>query len=330
MSHFTVLVIGDDPEKQLAPYQENNMGDCPKEYLKFFSVEEEYRKEYEEDKMECVRYPDGKLIDKYSKKAKQFWKRNGIGISTADEFILPEGYELTEVPFKEFYPTFDNFIQDWAGYKDKDEETGEYGYWENPNRKWDWNQLGGRWAGFLKLKEGAKGELGRSGVFGNEAKEGWVDQARKKDIDFEGMMKEAAEEAAEEYDEFAEATRGILPPKPWNEFREEYNSIDEARKVYNDLPFIKALKKFTYFGDPVTKFKLYEDNPRLAYIEEKSKSAFVPFAIVFNGKWYERGKMGWWAMVHDEKDKDEWLNQVYTLLTERSDDTLLSVFDCHI
>lgn len=35
MSHFTVLVIGKDVEEKLAPFQENNMNDCPKEYLKF-------------------------------------------------------------------------------------------------------------------------------------------------------------------------------------------------------------------------------------------------------------------------------------------------------
>lgn len=49
MSHFTVLVIGENPEKQLQPFQENNMDDCPKHFLKFNDVEEEYRKEYEED-----------------------------------------------------------------------------------------------------------------------------------------------------------------------------------------------------------------------------------------------------------------------------------------
>jgi len=32
MSHFCVLVVGENPELQLAPYQENNMEDCPKEY----------------------------------------------------------------------------------------------------------------------------------------------------------------------------------------------------------------------------------------------------------------------------------------------------------
>ncbi len=35
MSHFTVLVIGDEVDEQLAQYQENNMADVPKEYLEF-------------------------------------------------------------------------------------------------------------------------------------------------------------------------------------------------------------------------------------------------------------------------------------------------------
>jgi hypothetical protein len=35
MSHFTVLVIGENVDAQLAPFQENNMGDCPPRYLKF-------------------------------------------------------------------------------------------------------------------------------------------------------------------------------------------------------------------------------------------------------------------------------------------------------
>lgn len=40
MSHFTVAVITEkgtekEVDKLLAPYQENNMGDCPQEYLEF-------------------------------------------------------------------------------------------------------------------------------------------------------------------------------------------------------------------------------------------------------------------------------------------------------
>lgn len=46
MSHFTVLVFSktqDDVSKLLAPFQENNMGDCPKEYLAFNDTEDSSR-----------------------------------------------------------------------------------------------------------------------------------------------------------------------------------------------------------------------------------------------------------------------------------------------
>ena len=31
--HFPIIVVGEDVEGQLAPFQENNMGDCPDKYL---------------------------------------------------------------------------------------------------------------------------------------------------------------------------------------------------------------------------------------------------------------------------------------------------------
>lgn len=108
MSHFTVLVIGDHPDKQLAPFQENNMGDCPEEYLKFNEDEE----------------------------------------------------------------------------ADVDEKNGKRGYWENPNRRWDWYLIGGRWTGAFALKPGKNGKVGKPGVMTGPPPNGFVDQARAGDIDW--------------------------------------------------------------------------------------------------------------------------------------------------
>lgn len=65
MSHFTVAVFSDGTksvEELLAPYQENNMGDCPKKYLKFISESEENRKIWENETTEKVRLLDGSLV----------------------------------------------------------------------------------------------------------------------------------------------------------------------------------------------------------------------------------------------------------------------------
>ena len=50
MSHFTVLVPAQNEDElfdKLQPYQENNMGDCPKEYLEFVRVDKEDEEDYD-------------------------------------------------------------------------------------------------------------------------------------------------------------------------------------------------------------------------------------------------------------------------------------------
>ena len=58
MSHFTVLVIGENVEEQLAPFQENNMGDCPQEYMKFNDREDEFKDEYENKTVTQYKFKD--------------------------------------------------------------------------------------------------------------------------------------------------------------------------------------------------------------------------------------------------------------------------------
>ena len=40
MSHFNVLVVGDNVDEQLAPYQANYMCDVPEKYLEFLEDDE--------------------------------------------------------------------------------------------------------------------------------------------------------------------------------------------------------------------------------------------------------------------------------------------------
>lgn len=49
-----------------------------------------------------------------------------------------------------------------------------------------------------------------------------------------------------------------------------------------------------------------------------------------DGVWYEKGRMGWWACVHDEKEEDTWRNMFNKLLDETPDSELLTICDCHI
>jgi hypothetical protein len=54
------------------------------------------------------------------------------------------------------------------------------------------------------------------------------------------------------------------------------------------------------------------------------------FAVLKSGEWYERGEMGWWGVVHDEKDKNRWEREFESLLKDLDPEMILTVVDCHI
>lgn len=156
MSHFSVAIISENPnqvEKLLAPYQENNMGDCPKEYLAFTSTEEDNRNDYKTGSVTKVKTPDGRLIYPWDE---EFRKPGTFGHGS-DTHEVPEGkgYEKIETKYTELYPTFEEYMKDFCD-SERDTEKGEYGYWENPNKKWDWWQIGGRYSGLITTKSGRR------------------------------------------------------------------------------------------------------------------------------------------------------------------------------
>lgn len=56
----------------------------------------------------------------------------------------------------------------------------------------------------------------------------------------------------------------------------------------------------------------------------------VPFAFITpDGKWHERGEMGWWAIVSNEKDNSEWEEEFRDAIKKYHDLTV-TVVDCHI
>ena len=61
MSHFTVLVIGENPEQQLAPYHEFECTGCDDQYVQDIDKTEELRKEFAEHTVSRLRGPDGQL-----------------------------------------------------------------------------------------------------------------------------------------------------------------------------------------------------------------------------------------------------------------------------
>jgi hypothetical protein len=56
----------------------------------------------------------------------------------------------------------------------------------------------------------------------------------------------------------------------------------------------------------------------------------IPFCVIIDGIWYERGEMGWWACVSNEKDSKEWNNEVENLFANIPADSMVYNVDFHI
>lgn len=57
----------------------------------------------------------------------------------------------------------------------------------------------------------------------------------------------------------------------------------------------------------------------------------LPFAYVSPvGRWFERGEMGWWGMVSNEKGADEWESKFKKFIKTLDDDVIVVSIDCHI
>lgn len=280
------MVIGENPEEQLAPYQENNMGDCPEEYLAFNDVTDDVTREWEDQDQET----------------------------------------------KEKYKDLDTYATEYNGYKKNDE--GRYGYWENPNAKWDWYQLGGRWSGFFKMKPGSEGVVGSAGLFSAPAEAGYADSALKKEIDFASMMEEASKKAGEKWDLIKKLTEGLEPAKSWEHVRDEMfpGQIDKARTYYHDQPAMKAVSNWSsenghsIFGLDLEDF----DCTREEYCLDAARGSFVPYAVIKDGKWHQKGEMGWFGISNNEVSESKWTAQVAQMIDELPEDTMLSIYDCHI
>lgn len=207
--------------------------------------------------------------------------------------------------------------------------------------------------------------LGNGGVWGDDEAENFesrADLARKGDIDFETQRTLAAQHADLVYDRFEEATKGIEVGPRWNDVlrlafveanvdpemdfrdfmpeeedlerrREAWQAITNvARKQYHDHPWIKALNEADLIGFLDDPHETYCVNAggRAKYVERARDHAHVTFAVLLDGEWYEKGSMGWFGMIANEKDPDAWSREYWRLVESLPDDVYLAVVDVHI
>lgn len=348
MSHFTVLVIGPDHEKQLQPFHEFECTGTNDEFVKDVDETADKRDEFASDTRTVVKMPSGEIVSAYDERfyrpARPGEEHSGGRYGKVRE--LPAGLVPYEARFES--------VADWADYNGSKvlrpgeepdlEGDHKFGYVRvddagqivnavdrtNPNAKWDWWTVGGRWSGFLKLKPGAEGSVGEPGVMGSRFASGddRADQARKGDIDFAGMRDQAGDKAAALWDK-ANAITGGQSWDSWEKVRETVKPIEAAREFYHQQPAVAALKA----GDREAFGWDLDDalaGTREAYVQTARNKALSTFAVLSRGEWTERGRMGWFACVSDEMDRGRWDQLFNDMLDGLPDDTLLTIVDCHI
>ena len=155
----------------------------------------------------------------------------------------------------------------------------------NPNHKWDWWVIGGRWSDLLITKPGADAEL--DGNLSSSCQEQpAVNQARKGDIDMEAMRDKAGGRPRSAGTRLPASVAGRLDVLEACPGCRAWGNVIAAREAYRAQPVIHAVAQALYTSyDQVDEYLV----PRDQYIEEERAFAMVPYAVVMNGEWLDKG-----------------------------------------
>lgn len=324
MSHFTVLVIGDNVEAQLQPYHEFECTGTDDQYVQNIDKTQEIR-----DRMNGIETGNyNHETNKYEDGEPESLDEALAWYGLEDRVVESEDDLDLEGEHKYGYAIVKNDVLVKAVDR------------TNPNKKWDWYLVGGRWTGFLKLKSNALGLVGEPGLMTPKAESGYADQAMYGDIDWLGMRTEAAIRAQARYRMLSDFFGGSIPvlEKTWKQLQaDESLTWDERRAVYHSQePLRKIQSGARDTSNPELRdllmwldyesFMMNEEQ----YVVRAWDKALSTFAIVKDSVWYEKGSMGWFATVSNEMEEDAWLAKYNKLLDSCQPNTLLSVVDCHI
>lgn len=282
MSHFVVIVVGDNVEEQLIPYTEFESSGIEGSHVVEKDITDDMRREWQESDADTVSFTE--------------W------VADYEEIPLIRESEKPDIADVHKY-----------GYAviDENKEIVKVIARTNPNGKWDWYTIGGRWNGYFTRYDGSR-----------------VNAAMVKDIDFAAMLKRSLDRELELYSRVHEILRRYPPVKTFDELlAENNNNADEARSQYWAQPAIVEINK----NDTI--FPLIHDqyltNSLPEFVNNVMYRTVVPFAIVKDGEWHEKGEMGWFGTHTPHITDKEWAEYVTNMLLSLPGDTMLTVIDCH-
>lgn len=330
MSHYSVLVAAKDEDElfeKLIPYYEYG---CDKELdtelekrglLEFVDMQPEYRERWETDSSELVKMLDGRLLYPFDDEFRipgSFGTSFG-GPNGSSSHKVPEGLERVEVPHKELYPTFDQYMEQYAGYTWHDDKQ-TWGYYKNPNAKWDWYVIGGRWEGYLKLKHG---HTANTAFVGQVNWNAMLEEKVEKIMDTYYQYRTALDEARQTDD----SEKRAEAEKRWtdNEYcRQAFKSVEDYALSYKASDILMKERIFLDDTWQETADKFYKS-------EEEYLAMFSGIGLTWafiDTCWHEKAEMGWWGCSNNPQDT--YPTDFWTFVNGLAPEQRIYVVDCHI
>lgn len=346
MTHFTVLVrapakgaLVKHLERMLLPYKEAGCGsDDPPEleqYLEFEDDEEEYKKEWETETIdfylvrndkdgrndlrlvlghdECFRVPGSFGYGSFGK---------------TGTHVVPEGTPKATLPKRLAFPSLEIYAEEWHGREGRDPKKGRYGHWHNPNQKWDWYAVGGRWPDRIPLLPLPDGS------------ERHANYARVSEVDLD----RAHEIALGKFEQF---WSGWVAYCKTGKEPKDASPFDGPRSEALDMGLLSVVDGKDLTGREWRKFQWPPDREgnvrdrwdvpvKISHEDARSQFAdyFSPITtwarLDANG-WVEKGEMGWWcASDATPESTHKHVSGLYDWLRSGDQNDRLVMVDCHI
>lgn len=287
MSHFTVFAIirkgsGQDLESLLAPYSEEKQVEpyIAKTKAQLIAEEAEEIGKRRRSRAAALRLP----------------REEYLAIAERDD--LYRNYDLMRGKLPYGYGSID--LTDEAAlfkrvkriYKGALNEDGDLVSTYNPDSKWDWYEIGGRWPSQLRLKDGTA-----------------ADSAPAGEVDWDKMLSTSPAKEAERAEFWDEYVLGKTP-----------EGIDGEKYLQAKYPY--------EFYRPEYYIEFY--GTKEEYV--RRMGLWYTYAAVDEKGWHEPGKMGWWGCSSStaESQKD-WEDNFRARFIDTLDpEDRVIIVDCHI
>jgi len=303
MARFAVVVVGEDVEQQLRPFRLYESTGEVDAFVQTVDVMEEMRERHESSGGDSSTFAD-------------FLEASGLpGLSGLEE---PDG----------------SGTHQWGWFRTgPDGQVIEVMRRTNPHGEWDQWEIGVGATGYFPLSDGSRS-----------------DRCRWGEVDRDGARAEA--QARRDYESWRsqkvpDYSRQLLVSKLLQDYGEEWRKRPECRLLVNSIarvpPDREALTRVSRWhsdrkryrsseGLPYTELaspEILQDRFREEYVEWRSLAPFVPYAVVLDGRWVDKGEEGR-DLDRNAVQRYRWPLRLAELFGGLSPDQRLTAVLCHI